>query len=580
MEQLGSDRLRDGGLRVVTTLDLDLQRQTEAAVDRRLNELTCRHAGACTDPAAKDRRVENAAAVVMDSHTGDILAMVGSPDYFNQTISGNVNAAISPRQPGSAIKPFTYAAALDPAWSARRGQPPLTPASILPDLPYTFQVQDVDGTMSAYRPQNYDREYHGPVSVRTALANSYNIPAVHVLDRIGVETLRELASQAGIRTFTERYGLALTLGGGSVRLLDLTAAYGVFDDGAPVEPRAVLRIDEAKANEEPLSIDNFPISKPSPILSSGAPYLITDILSDDAARIPGFGAHSVLQLPFPAAAKTGTTTDWRDNWTIGYSTDRLVGVWVGNADNSPMQDVSGVDGAGPIWHDLMLLAHEQRPGVFPKPAGIVETEICAPSGMAPGANCPRTRFERFLYGTQPTQPDNQFQRIAVDLATRQQATGDTPANRKTERVFWILPPEYHDWMVSQGIAIAPLGAGAPPPTDQTQPATGPLVLTNPASNTRFQIHPGLRTENQRLELAGYTADGNPWQQLRLVVDGQTVATADTGNRLRTWWNMTMGTHVFWLEGERTPGAPTLRSAPAQVTVDPFKVREVTVSSVQ
>ena len=169
--------------------------------------------------------------------------MVGSPDYFNQTIAGNVNAALSLRQPGSAIKPFTYAAALDPGWSGQAGQPPLTAASILPDLPATFYVENVDGQTAAYRPQNYDRVYHGPVSVRTALANSYNIPAVKVLDRVGVETLRELASQAGIRSFTGRYGLALTLGGGDVRLLELTAAFGIFDDGRSLPTQAILSIE-------------------------------------------------------------------------------------------------------------------------------------------------------------------------------------------------------------------------------------------------------------------------------------------------------------------------------------------------
>ena len=243
-DQLGPERLRDGGLRVTTTLDVDLQREAEDAVRRRLAALTCRDESACKDAAGRDRRVDNAAAVIIDSQTGAILAMVGSPDYFNQGIAGNVNAALSLRQPGSAIKPFTYAAALDPNWSGKAGEPPLTTASILPDLPTTFYVENVDGQMAAYRPQNYDRIYHGPVSVRTALANSYNIPAVKVLDRVGVDTLRELASQAGIRSFTGRYGLALTLGGGDVRLLELTAAYGIFDDGRTLPTQAILSIEQ------------------------------------------------------------------------------------------------------------------------------------------------------------------------------------------------------------------------------------------------------------------------------------------------------------------------------------------------
>ena len=158
------------------------------------------------------------------------------------------------------------------------------------------------------------------------------------------------------------------------------------------------------------------------MISPQSAYLITDILSDDVARQPAFGRSSILNLPFPAAVKTGTTTDWRDNWTVGYSTRRLVGVWVGNADNSPMVDVSGVDGAGPIWHDLMLLAHTAPPPAFARPAKIVETEICAASGMLPAPECPRKRWERFLAGTQPTQPDNQFQRLVIDRGTGQLAT--------------------------------------------------------------------------------------------------------------------------------------------------------------
>ncbi|HRW49709.1 MAG TPA: transglycosylase domain-containing protein, partial [Caldilinea sp.] len=347
VQQIGAERLRAGGLRVYTTLDLDLQRQSEAAVTRRLEQLTCRGAGGCDDPAARSRRADNAAAVVLDSHTGEILSMIGSPDYFSASISGNVNAALAARQPGSAIKPFTYAAALDPAWSGRAGQPPLTAASILPDLPTTFTVKNVDGALAAYRPQNYDRQYHGPVSVRAALANSYNIPAVEVLERVGVETLRTLASQAGIQTFTGRYGLALTLGGGDVRLLELTAAYGIFDDGKTVTPRAILKIEGLEIGEVEIGDWRFqsaatgapnlqsPISNLQ-IISPQTAYLVTSILSDDVARSPSFGTNSVLSLPFPAAVKTGTTTDWRDNWTVGYSSERLVGVWVGNADNSPM----------------------------------------------------------------------------------------------------------------------------------------------------------------------------------------------------------------------------------------------------
>ncbi len=585
-DQLGAERLRDGGLRVTTTLDIDLQHQAETAVRRRLGALTCTTAAVCEDPAGRDRRVDNAAAVILDSRSGAILAMVGSPDYFNQSIRGNVNAALSLRQPGSAIKPLTYAGAIDPAWSGRAGEPPLTAASILSDLPTTFYVENADGQSAAYRPQNYDRIYHGPVSVRTALANSYNVPAVKVLDRIGVETLRDLGVQAGIRSFSGRYGLALTLGGGDVRLLELTAAYAIFDDGRSLPTQAILSIEDTDGSRSFAA--GAAAAGSVQVLSPQSAYLITDILSDDVARQPAFGRNSVLNLPFDAAVKTGTTTDWRDNWTVGYSTQRLVGVWVGNADNSPMLDVSGVDGAGPIWHDLMLLAHRTPPPPFVRPDKIVEREICTASGMLPSRDCPRTRWELFLAGTQPTQPDNQFQRLAIDLATGLPATDVTPVARRTERVYWLLPPEYHDWMVTQGIAIAPphIFASAPgsasgltPAGNVAQAAPAPLQLAAPASFTTYQLHPGLPQSNQQLEAAGYTADGHAWSNLRLLVDGQVIAETTDSARLHAWWPMMLGSHTLWLEGELAAGDTTQRSAAAQIHVDTFKPEAISLQMV-
>ena len=599
LQQLGADRLRTGGLRVYTTLDLDLQRQAEATVRRRLAQLTCSGASGCDDPAARNRRVDNAAAVILDSHTGAILSMVGSPDYFSETISGNVNAALARRQPGSAIKPFTYAAALDPRWSSRAGLPPLTAASILPDLPKTFLVENVDGSMAPYRPQNYDRMVHGPVSVRTALANSYNIPAVETIDRIGVETLRSIASQEGIRTFTQRYGLALTLGGGDVRLLDLTAAYGIFDGGKTVTPQAILKVEEPGGEETRRARDGLEDESPNSqssapslsIISPQTAYLITSILSDDVARSPAFGTNSMLNLPFPAAVKTGTTTDWRDNWTVGYSTDRLIGVWVGNADNAPMVGVSGVDGAGPIWHDLMRLAHSRTPAPFVRPEGLVDVQICAPSGMLPSPDCPRTRRELFIEGTQPVAPDTQFQRVVLDRATGLPATDTTPESRRTQKVYWMLPPAYHDWMVAQGIAVAPPAvaqamlarqSSAEPGNIQAaadvyrkQPAER-LILSAPDAHSAYQLHPGMPASSQRLRAVGLTTDGGAWAELRLMVDGHVIAAGQNVARLEGWWPMELGTHRFWLEGEEVAGGEITRSDEASIRVDEFRADPVTL----
>jgi len=582
VQQVGVERLRQGGLRVVTTLDLPLQQRAEQALRYRLDQLNCRVGGVCDELTDPNRRVDNGAAVVLDSQSGEILTMVGSPNYFDATIQGNVNAALAERQPGSAIKPLTYAAALDPGWSREEGYQVMTPATIIADLPTTFYVKDEKGGNAPYAPANYDRAYHGPVSVRTALANSYNIPAVKTLDHIGVKTLQQVAAAAGISTFTGDLGLALTLGGSEVQLLELTAAYGIFEQGQRLEPRAILRIEDADGSvATPRTAQ--PTSRPQ-VITPATAYLLTDILADNVARIPAFGEQSVVELPFPAAVKTGTTTDWRDNWTIGYSTQRIVGVWVGNADNRPMLDVSGIDGAGPIWRDLMLAAHPAAPPSFPRPAGIEEVTICAPSGLLPSPTCPRTRRERFITGTAPTTVDEQFQALTIDLATGLRATADTPPNRQVQRVYWRLPAAYHDWMIGQGIALAPpenctdcaptAGAMATNAGDQAaQPAPG-LVLSAPTSNTAYQIHPGLPTSSQRIRVGGYVENGTSWAQLRLVKDDLVIAEASDARRLESWWVLEPGQHRFWLEGKAMPDAEWTRSTSAFVVVQNFGAQNV------
>lgn len=595
VRQLGEDRLRAGGLRVTTTLDLDLQQQAERAIRHRLDLLNCRLPGSCDKTTDPNRRVDNAAAVVLNSTSGEILAMVGSPDYFDVAIQGNLNAALAERQPGSAIKPLTYAAALDPQWASNAGVAPLTPATIIADLPATFYVTDTvtdeEGGNVPYTPLNYDRAFHGPVSVRTALASSYNIPAVKTLDTIGVETLKSLATQAGISTFRGDFGLALTLGGGEVKLLELTAAYGIFTDGRRLDPHAIVEIRDAncqsreqrvaahrerkdavgKSTDCTIARHSPPAVRP-PVISQQAAYLITDILSDNVARIPAFGEQSVVELPFAAAVKTGTTTDWRDNWTIGYSTERIVGVWVGNADNRPMLDVSGIDGAGPIWRDLMLAAHDDIPPTFTQPEGITELVICAPSGLLPSPACTRTRRERFLLGTEPTEVDNQFQLIRIDQATGLRATAETPVERIAERVYWQLPAAYHDWMLSQGIALSPplLSENAMDrstlSTAAQKTTSEPLVLSAPTSHTAYAIHPGMPENNQRIETGGYVATGEAWAELRLRKDGEVIAQGQGLSRLNAWWILEPGQHRFWLEGRSTPDAEWVESEHALVVV--------------
>jgi membrane peptidoglycan carboxypeptidase len=527
-----------GGLRVYTTLDLDLQRQAEAAVRRRLAQLTCTGDAACDDPAAHSRRVDNAAAVVLDSATGEILSLVGSPDYFSAQISGNVNAALARRQPGSAIKPFTYAAALDPAWSAapvsRRSPPPASwPTCPVPSpwrmptaplRPIARRTTTACGTARSACAPHWRTATTCPPSKRSTASASR---------RCASSPARPAST-----TFTGRYGLALTLGGGEVRLLDLTAAYGIFDDGRTVTPRAILGIEGLRLGRLEIGdsgpISNRPISQ-SPNHLPQTAYLLTDILADDVARSPAFGRNSVLNLAFPAAVKTGTTTDWRDNWTVGYSTQRLVGVWVGNADNAPMVGVSGVDGAGPIWHDLMRLAHPQPPAPLPSRRG------WSRSKSARRVGCCRPRSARACAAScsspvrSPPTPDGQFQRIALDRATGLPA--DAVHARRTPhrarllaaaaRVSRLDAGAGHPHCTAGGAGRA--GAAQLPELAgnktaaagvyaEEQPRT-PLRLIQPDAFAAYQLHPGLPAANQRLRVEGIVADGGQWAELRLVVDG-------------------------------------------------------------
>jgi membrane peptidoglycan carboxypeptidase len=330
--------------------------------------------------------------------TGEILAMVGSADFYNESIDGQVNMAVSPRQPGSSIKPLTYVAAFEKGW---------TPSTLLWDVPSEFPPSgDPNDPSPPYKPVNYDGRFHGPVLLRSALANSYNVPAVKALEFVGIydnpntpaeDGLVSMARRFGITTLNRPdYGLSLTLGGGDVSLLEMTGAFAVFANGGrKIPPVSISRIIDHSGD----IIYQYESPPGDQVISPEHAYLISSILSDNQARTPAFGPNSVLNLPFEAAAKTGTTNDFRDNWTIGYTPDVVVGTWVGNADYTPMQGTSGLTGAAPIWADYMQTAIQQltggNPTNFVKPAGVVERVICAVSGTEPSQWCPSQRSEIF-----------------------------------------------------------------------------------------------------------------------------------------------------------------------------------------
>lgn len=418
--QFGADVVANGGLHVTTSLDLDYQRLAE--------QLAQQHVAAI----GPEHNLTNAALVAMKPGTGEILAMVGSVDYHNDQIDGRVNVALSPQQPGSSIKPLTYAAALSPVGGAA---PSWTAADILWDVPVDYPQFD----SSTYAPVNYDGRFHGPVRLRTALANSYNVPAVLALQDIGVPRLIEFAQSMGITSWQDdpsRYGLSLTLGGGEVTPLELTTAYAVFANGGKqVTPVSILRV--TKSDGEVL----YDYQPPAPIqvIDPRVAFLISDILDDDAARVPAMGQDNPLALPFPAAAKTGTTNDFRDNWTMGFTPGLVVGVWTGNTDNSEMLHISGLTGAAPLWSAYMqavysdydLLASLTVNGMppaneFVPPSGLEKRPLCRLSSVVVGAtDCTQSGSEWFL--TESLERDDHA------------AIADTVTWEQLEPAVWRMP---------------------------------------------------------------------------------------------------------------------------------------------
>jgi membrane peptidoglycan carboxypeptidase len=390
--------------------------------------------------------------------------------------------------------------------------------------------------------------------------------AVKVLDHVGLDAMIGTARALGITSFDkdDRFGLSLTLGGGEVTLLELTAAYGGFANGGKrVTPRAILDVRTA----DPVDAGRYgggrwtadeasrrsTVSGQPPAISPQIAYLITSILSDDGARIPAFGEDSLLRLSRPAAAKTGTTTDFRDNWTLGYTPDLVTGVWVGNADNSPMYKTSGISGAGPIWHDFMEAALAARPvHDFVRPEGLVDVDVCDTSGLLATADCPRKRTEIFIAGSEPLRPDDSYQTIALDGATGL-LWADTCAGPRIRRVFRVLPPDAFAWGFEQGIEQPPatdcksqITSGSTPEQanrkSQDPNSNQPLVIVSPANNATFALTSTLPPETQRIEIAARPGTTARLHDVTLLVDGQPVATMAAAP-YRVLWPLSLGMHT-------------------------------------
>jgi len=464
-----------------TSLDLSLQAELEGEVRHAVETLG-------------DRGARHAAAVALDNRSGEILAWVGSPDFWADT-AGQVDMVLSARQPGSALKPFLYALALDRGWTA---------ASILPDIARVYQT----GT-GPYRPRNYDRRFRGPVRAREALASSYNVPAVELASRIGVGSLLHMLRGAGFGSLgrsADHYGLGLALGNGDVTLLELANGFrGLVDLG-------VWRPYTWRAGP--------PDVAPEPgrrFATERSAALVLDILADPVARIPGFGIESPLDFPFAVATKTGTSRHFTDNWAVGAAGGFTVAVWVGNFSGRPMDGVSGVSGAGPLLHRAVLTtARHYSPGVLPTPqsAGAVPAAICRLSGLRATERCPGLT-EWFLPGTEPVRGCDWHWGDGV-----------------------VLPAAFAEWAAGQG--KAPPSGPAPRLAVDSETGAGQFRILSPREGDRYRIPPGVAAGYATVALRA--AGGSDTGAVRWSVDGRPVP----GSR----WRIAPGTHLVRAERGR------------------------------
>ena len=471
--------------------------------------------------ALRRHGASNVAVVVLDNRTGEWLAWEGSGDYTDAAHGGSINGPLAQRQPGSALKPFTYALAFEEGF---------TPASVLPDIPASFPTAE-DGVV--YSPRNYDGRYRGPMLARVALAGSENVPAVALASELGVARLLRFFSRAGLSTFEKtaaHYGLGVTLGNAEVRLDELVAAYAAFARGGEwIQPTYLPCRDLESCGSARES---------RRMVSPRTAFWITDILSDGSAREFAFGRGGSLEFPFPVAVKTGTSQAYHDNWTIGYSRHVTVGVWVGNFDRRPLRNSSGITGAAPIFQGVMLAAEKRATGggftdtpVLAATEDSVEQEICALSGHAANEWCP-TRRREWVASERPLMPCNWHQLSDEGLITA-----------------W--PAEYRAWAHSVGRVFRPAVA----PGLKTRPTAEGLRIVSPANGSTFLIDPTLRREFQTLSLRVVTGNHGP---IEWSINGRPAGSVDSGSKLD--WPITPGRHTISARDS------TGRTAEAQVVV--------------
>jgi penicillin-binding protein 1C len=511
-----------------TSIDLPLQQFVEAQVQQIVQSLQ-RHQG------------HQAAALVIDNHTGQVLAYVGAPDYFRQGSSNQYDGVQALRQPGSTLKPFLYQLALE--------QGTIRPNTILADVPTHYAIPGAQ----LYSPQDYNERYHGPVRIRFALGNSLNIPAVRVLEQIGVAKFLERLRQLGfthLNRSPDYYGLGLTLGSGEVSLWELASAYVLIARQGRQRPLQML------ATEPTAGTPEMP-----PEQQVGSPEtwaLITDMLSDPHARARAFGVDSVLQLPFAAAVKTGTSSNYRDTWTVGFTRDYTVATWVGNFDGTPMRNVSGVTGAAPLWQRIMLHLHQNRePNRFSPPAEMTLRPICALSGYKPNPACP-TVVQEYLanaeLGHYEREPDRVFQPVSHGSGGVQYRLN--------------LPPEYNQWLINQPNLLA-MAQTAPPANSPSSPsarqpqASYPLRIAFPRSGDYFlwydSSHQPTSNQDQQLQ---FQLTHQPQQSVRWRLNGKLLR-EQPGASL--FWALRPGRWTLQVESGDRVDRVSFEVAPANTT---------------
>jgi penicillin-binding protein 1C len=475
----GANNIYKLGYDVTTTLNPTLQNAAEQAVKNQVALL-------------RSKRVTNGSVLAINPSNGAILAMVGSADFFNKEIDGQFNVVFGARQPGSSIKPFIYAGTLERDPNTNKY---LTPASIFWDVPTDF---------AGYRPTNYDNRFRGPVSMRASLANSYNIPAVRALEYLTLDRFQNLATRFGLDfplTKPQQAGLALALGGVEVSLYDMVKGYAIFaNQGKRVNSAySIQRITKTTNGQEQVIFDVNRDEPPvaSQVIDPGIAYLVTNIMADNQARCAAFGCPNILQLSDgrPAAVKTGTTNNFKDNWTIGYTPEVVVGVWVGNSNGDPMINVSGIDGAAPIWNQVMTSYLRGKPvSQFPVPQGVAQGQICADYGTAADfAECPAAmRRNEIFAATNPPVPSREVILVRkIDTFSGKIANDNCP-NFQTTRVYlagldtWIInwlnnTNEGRVWADNHGLT-RPV---SPPPIADCQPGepSPRVALEQPASGS-------------------------------------------------------------------------------------------------